>query len=65
MAKYELISVHQAHDDVESGKALLVCAYENDEKFQNNALKEAISLNEFQHQEQGVAKDKEIIFYCN
>ncbi len=65
MANYELISVHQAHKDVESGKALLVCAYESDEKFNNNALKAAISLKDFQQKEKGLAKDKEIIFYCN
>ncbi len=65
MANYELISVHQAHEDVESGNALLVCAYESDEKFNHNALKEAISLKDFQQKEEGLAKDKEIIFYCN
>ena len=65
MAKYDLISVDQAHKDVESGKALLVCAYESDEKFQNNKLKAAISHKDFLQQENGLVKDREIIFYCN
>ncbi len=65
MAKYDLIPVHQAHEDVKSGNALLVCAYESDEKFHNNALEAAISLKDFLQKENGLAKDKEIIFYCN
>ncbi len=65
MAKYDLISVDQAHQDVESGKALLVCAYESDEKFHNNALKAAISLIHFRQKENELSKDREIIFYCN
>jgi len=64
-AKYDLIPVHQAHKDVESGNALLVCAYESDEKFHNNALKAAISLNDFRQKENDLDKDVEILFYCN
>lgn len=65
MAKYDLISVDQAHEDVEAGKALLVCAYESDEKFHNNALQAAISFNDLRQREDGLTKDQEIIFYCN
>ena len=47
MVKYDLIPIDQAHKDVESGNALLVCAYGSDEKFQNNALKGACPLTNF------------------
>jgi len=65
MKKYDLIPVDQAHDDVESGNALLVCAYESGEKFHSNALKAAISLKNFRQRENEMNKDREIIFYCN
>lgn len=65
MAKYDLISAGQAREDVEKNDALLVCAYENEEKFKTNALEEAISLDNFKRKESHLPKEKEIIFYCN
>lgn len=65
MAKYDLISSRQARKDVQSNEALLVCAYESDEKFKNAALEGAISLQEFRQKEDELAKDREIIFYCS
>ncbi len=53
LINYDLISVDQAYKDVESGKVLLVCAYESDEKFNNNALKEAIALKDFLQKKMG------------
>ena len=41
------ISVEEARQKVNSGVALLVCAYDDDEKFKNNRLQGAISLGEF------------------
>jgi rhodanese-related sulfurtransferase len=57
------IDPRQAHHDLASG-ALLVCAYDDEEKFQQNRLEGAVSLAEFQAQEDTVPKDQEIIFYC-
>ncbi len=65
MAKYEVISPGQAKEDVERNDALLVCAYESEDKFKSNALEEAISLNNFKRKESTLPKEKEIIFYCN
>jgi rhodanese-related sulfurtransferase len=64
MAAQDLISAAEAHAHVEGGSALLVCAYDSDEKFQNNHLGGAIALSEFEKRSGTVAKDQEIIFYC-
>ena len=65
MAKYEIISPSQARDDVEKNDALLVCAYESEEKFKTYALEDAISFNNFKRKESQLPKEKEIILYCN
>ncbi len=44
--------------------ALLVCAYDSDEKFAKMALEGAISRSSFEKQRASVAKDKLLIFYC-
>lgn len=59
----ELIDARQAHDDVQAG-ALLVCAYDDDAKFEQNRLDDALSLDVFRSRERTTDKDKEIIFYC-
>lgn len=64
-AQAERINPTTANQHMESSPgAMLVCAYENEEKFQNNRLEGAISLNEFRSREDSVPKDQEIIFYC-
>ena len=47
-----------------SGEALLVCAYDKDEKFEKNHLEGAISLANFREKVPGLAKDQEVVFYC-
>ena len=44
--------------------ALLVCAYDNDEKCRQNWLDGAVTLAELQARAATLAKDREIIFYC-
>jgi rhodanese-related sulfurtransferase len=58
------ISVGEARQKVESGSALLVCAYDNDEKFHSMHLQGAISLDELRSRQESLPKDQEIIFYC-
>ncbi len=41
------ISAEEARKKVTSGEALLVCAYEDEEKFKKTHLRDAISLREF------------------
>lgn len=59
------IDIDQARHDMEASEALLVCAYESEEKFKANHLEGAISLNELRQREDQLSKQRELIFYCN
>jgi len=58
------ISVEDARQKVRAGTALLVCAYDDDEKFSNNHLQGAISFNDFKAKLPSLSSQQEIIFYC-
>jgi rhodanese-related sulfurtransferase len=58
------IDPEQARREVVSGNALLVCAYDDQQKLQKYLLPNALSLPDFQAQEAAFPKDREIIFYC-
>ena len=58
------ISSHEARQKAISDSALLVCAYDDDDKFKSNHLDGAISLSEFKSKLPSLAKEQEIIFYC-
>ncbi|MCI0626660.1 MAG: rhodanese-like domain-containing protein [Acidobacteria bacterium] len=61
----ERINPKEAYEHLESGSgSMLVCAYDDEEKFEQNHLKGAISLREFEAQADSLPKDREIIFYC-
>ena len=64
MSEPTRISAHEARQKVSSGKALLVCAYDDAAKFQNNQLEGAKSYSEFQSNLPSLTKDQEIVFYC-
>ena len=49
---------------VRSGEVLLVCAYEDEEKFKSFHLEKALSLRQFHRMEGSLDKGKEIVFYC-
>lgn len=42
---------------------VLVCAYDSQEKFQQNHLSGAIPLDAFEQQLDSINKDREIVFY--
>ena len=58
------ISAEETRQRVNAGSALLVCAYEDDEKFESNHLQGAISFNQFKSRLPELANNQEIIFYC-
>ncbi len=60
----ESVSAPDAREKTMKKSALLVCAYDSDEKFKAVSLEGAISLNEFKSKANGLKKDQEIIFYC-
>ncbi len=57
------ISAEEARAKVSSRQAILVCAYEDEEKFRKAHLEGAISLNEFKEKIASWSKEQEIIFY--
>ena len=64
MAEPIRISVEEARQKANSEAALLVCAYDDDEKFKNNHLQGAISFGEFRAKLPSLSSAQEIIFYC-
>lgn len=44
--------------------AMLVCSYDDEEKFRQNRLEGAIPLQEFEAQVESVPRNREFIFYC-
>jgi len=54
----------EAHAQVAAGKALLVCAYENESVCSTIMLEGAITLKALQGRLAGLKKDQPIIFYC-
>ena len=58
------ITPQEAYEKVKAGQALLVCGYEEEEKFKTLQLEMAISFAEFQRMLPALPKDKVIIFYC-
>ncbi len=57
------ISAEEARKKVTSGEALLVCAYEDVEKFRKMHLESAISLQDFKARLPSLSRDQDIIFY--
>lgn len=60
----ERISAHNVRDRVVNNTALLVCAYDDDTKFNDYHLDGAISLNDFKSKADSLGKEQEIFFYC-
>ena len=60
----EQISAKEAHERVASGKALLVCAYRDEDACRKVQLEGSISLLELETRLSGLQKDQEIIYYC-
>jgi hypothetical protein len=64
MSEPTRISAQETRQKVSSGEALLVCAYDDADKFQNNHLEGAQSFSEFQTNLPSLTEDQEIVFYC-
>jgi hypothetical protein len=63
MADIERISAQQTYAKITANQALLVCAYEDDEKCRRLNLEGSISLASFKSRVQSLSKSQEIIFY--
>jgi rhodanese-related sulfurtransferase len=64
MTEPERVDPGEALEKMKAGAALLVCAYDNEEKFQAVHLEGALSLSEFRSRLGALPRDQEIIFYC-
>ena len=64
MAQAERLGARETFEKVKSGKVLLVCAYEDEEKFKALRLEGAISFQDFRSRLDSMPKEQEIIFYC-
>ena len=58
------ISPNEARQKTTSGQALLVCAYDDAEKFKKNQLEGALSFSELLSKVPMLDKSQVIIFYC-
>jgi len=64
MSNVPRIRVDTVREKVQSGEALLVCAYADDEKCARARLDGAITLNELRRRQPSLPKSQELIFYC-
>lgn len=58
------IDVEAARTRTQSGQALLVCAYDDEQKCRSMLLEDAITLGEFEARRGDLAPDQDIILYC-
>ncbi len=64
MTEIMRISPQAVRENVTSGQAVFVCAYDDENKFNANHLEGAISLSDFRSRLSSLPQDQEIIFYC-
>jgi uncharacterized protein (TIGR02284 family) len=60
----ERVDVQDARKRVQAGNSMLVCAYDDDEKFRKNNLEGAISYATFEARKDEIPRSRELIFYC-
>jgi rhodanese-related sulfurtransferase len=58
------VSPDEARRRAQAGQALLVCAYEDEDKCRAMNLAGAITLRQFRERLASVPRDREVIFYC-
>ena len=58
------MKVEQARREVEAGRALLVCAYDDESKCRELRLENAIALHDLQRRVESVPRNQMLIFYC-
>jgi hypothetical protein len=63
MTEPKRIRPEEVYPKLKSGKALLVCAYEDDPRFKKMQLQGAISFHDFKSRLPSLSKDQEIVFY--
>jgi hypothetical protein len=60
----ERVSAEEARREVEAGRALLVCAYDDEAKCRQMRLQNAVMLHELQRRVDSIPRNQALIFYC-
>jgi hypothetical protein len=58
------IEPNEAHRKASSKQAVLVCAYDDEDKCNRMRLEGGMSLKELQSRESSLDRNTELIFYC-
>jgi hypothetical protein len=58
------MDVETAHRKVVDGEALLICAYEDEERCQSVRLEGSIMMKDLMEQLPWLPREQELIFYC-
>ena len=64
MQEARRVDAYEARERVQSGEALLVCAYQKEAQFRAARLEGAISKAEFDADRAALSPKTELIFYC-
>ena len=64
MSEVSRLSAEQVRKGVTAGTTMLVCAYDDDAKFEKFKLEGAIPLSDFTAKVHEYQKDMQIVFYC-
>ena len=64
MAEVPRISPEDARRQVQSGRALLVCAYDDEAKCAQARLEGAITMSELRQRLSALPRSQEVILYC-
>ncbi len=64
MAEIRRVKPEEARQKTQSGEALFVCAYESEELCGRLRLEGALTLGELNARLPGIAREQQIIFYC-
>jgi hypothetical protein len=64
MPEVPRISAEEARQKVQSGQALLVCAYDDESKCRQIRLEGAVTMSELRQMLPSLPKGREIILYC-
>ncbi len=64
MAEVLRVTPQEAREALASGRAILVCAYDDEQKYRAMRLEGAISFRELLTRLPSLPKDQEIVFYC-
>jgi hypothetical protein len=58
------VSPEEIYAKVQAGETLLVCAYDDEDKFRQLHLAGALSLSHFRKRWPALSPEQDVVFYC-